>query len=115
MVAKPRNPRALALCQEQVTAGSHPSPDAATWLTGTREYQPMRVRVCDMTTGGAGLETERPLVAGDSVRLQLPLCQAQASITLAARVRGCAPAPGHTWRIGCEFLAPLSAAVLASL
>lgn len=68
---------------------------------------PEAAAVVDLSEGGACVESASPLAVDDRLTLLLLNRACLGSLTAAARVAWCEPA-GDAYRVGCQFLRPVS-------
>src|SRR5262245_38845023 len=79
-------------------------------MVSGEEWQ--RVWVLDLSLGGAGLLLSRPLDVGLDFVLHMRSDSSQQAYQLPARVAHASRQPDGDWIVGCEFLEPLSDAML---
>jgi PilZ domain len=79
----------------------HPTNVETQWvpITGTSPKSAIRIR--DISRGGARVEVDHPVVAGQQVRIKL-------LSVMEARLVYVQPTPQGTWMTGCQFDSELS-------
>src|SRR5207245_11727322 len=65
-------------------------------------------RIIDVSTCGIALILQRHLVPGTVLALEPLLPSWHPQWNLTAKIMNLRPGPKHSWRVGCEFLEPLT-------